>query len=238
MAYGYTYKNFNSININKQQITQKQKMFDTLYNEEDSLPMEWNFISQVPEKNSRNSNEGENRMPIMVEMNQDQKMIQFSKSTLVMDYSLRELCSMIIKTFQLVDKTVEIKVYVNHRLISNDHLLRQLIQSMRASAQQPILVVQARALEKKMPCILCMKEECEHNMSPAFSSNRKDKKRKSAAAMVTKKSSINILEPEKIEIDNKKKPQSIVKKRKFNCRAYDLSLSQDLSLPLVESYTF
>jgi len=140
-----------------------------------------------------------------------------------------DLKRLIIQEFN-ISKNLEIKIYFENkrRLISNDFSLKQMIRSMRGSQQE----LQVEVAEKRIPCFLCMKERCEHkseNDAQDFQKKRKT---------VQKTLNINILEPEKsfISIEN----ESIsTKKRKIDCKAeFNLSISQELSVPQLNTYIF
>jgi len=79
VAYGYTYK---IKLINQTTSTTSSTMLDNLiFRDEDSLPLEWSFISyeELPRTE-------DNSLKFNVQMNSEQKMIKFNKSTLTMEY--------------------------------------------------------------------------------------------------------------------------------------------------------
>lgn len=223
MAYGYTYKDFKIKQLNNYHQSKSTMLDNLLFREENSLPMEWDFIER-PEEIPRT--EGNNFVLLNVQINSEQKKIQFNRSTLTLEYSIMELKRLIIQEFKIT-KNLEPKIYFDNkrRLISNDFSLGKMINSKRGSSE---LEIQVEVKEKRMPCILCMKDNCVHN-----SDMNTQKKRKS----VQKTLNINILEPEKSYISIEKDSIS-TKKRKINCKDFNLSSSQDLSLPQLETFIF
>jgi len=221
VAYGYTYKIL-TIKQNHQHHQSSTMLDQLLFRKEDSLPMEWDFIERTEEISTT---EGINFVLFNVQMNNEQKMLQFNRSTLTLEYSFMELKRLILQEFK-ISRNLDLKIYFDDKkkLILNDISLRRMIKSKRGSS----INIQVEVIDKRMPCILCMRDTCEH-----MNTKHEEKKRKS----VQKTLNINILEPEKSFISIEKDSIS-TKKRKINCRDTDLSISQELSIPQFDTYIF
>jgi hypothetical protein len=197
-----------------------------LFQEEDALSMEWNFIAE--DNKEEMIQEEEKYAKIFVTLNNETKIINLPKSTLTLEYSMFDLKGIIKREFKLTnDKTL--KIFFNNKsiLVSNDLVLKQLLD---LKLQIP-LEIEVFLTENKH-CILCMKSNCYHNSNV----QQVDKKRKK----LENRLEINILEPELsyIQQPTEKCSSTIscTKKRRVVSCTKNLGSSQNLLIPQSGSF--
>jgi len=185
------------------------------FQDEDAL-CGWDFISEEIKEEI----EVESFAKIFVKMNKEIKIIHLYKSTLTLEYSISDLIKKIRKEFKLTnDKSLKL-FYDNRILVSNDLVLRQILDNLR----QIPLELDVLVIDNKH-CLLCMKSNCYHNSKVLNG----EKKRK-----MENKSEINFLEPEITNVHPKQNNSTIsfsAKKRRISCCSQSLKSSQKLLIP-------
>jgi len=212
---------FNNM-FNQQQNNNNMKEWDFNFQVEDELLMEWDFITV---ENIKNIEKEEQYAKIIVQMNQETKMINLPKSTLNMEYRLSDLRKEIKQEFKLSNDTV-LKIFFDKKrfLVTNDTMFKQILEFLGDKAME----IEVTTTENKH-CILCMKSNCFHTSNV---SQNAEKKRK-----IDCQPEINILEPvmtSQHPRDHRSTISLCSKKRRISSCSKSLKSSQNLLIPQIK----